>query len=124
MPDTSPMRPILFTITQRMGIVTLRDAVEWYKRVWLDTRPLGDLMGKELEYINTEWAEVCKQIAESQGVPAGILSYWLDSLASQEIALAKASQEEGESAQAYNNPERMPNDPLEPPGPQGSDYAG
>ena len=108
MVDTSPMRPILFTITQRMGIVTLRDAVEWYKRVYYETQPLGDLMGKELEYINQEWAAVCTELAETQGVPPGHLSYWLNELATGKINLAKAALEEGKVAMMGDGSRRSP----------------
>lgn len=99
MVDTSPMRPILFTITTRQGdIVTIRDAVEWYKKVYIETSPLGDLTGKELEYVNGEFAQVMIELAKLQGVPAGHLSYMVNQIATDEINLAKAAFDEGESA--------------------------
>ena len=101
MTNQAPLRPALFTITQRMGIVTLREAVEWYKRVYRETGPLGNLTGRETAYINEEWAELCKQVAESQGVPAGMLSYWLNELATNEIQLERTAQAEGIAAQEY-----------------------
>ncbi len=107
MVDTSPMRPVLFTITQRMGIVTLRQAVEWYKRVYEECAPLGDLTGRELAYVNEEWAELVKQLSEAQGVPSGHLSYWLNELATGEINLAKAAKEEGKAATDYGHTAEM-----------------
>lgn len=99
------MRPILFTLTERDEIVTLRDAVEWYKKVTRGAAPLGMLTGLETKYVNEQWAEVCKELAEVQAVPAGMLSYWLNELAINEIKLADTALEEGASAISYDVPQ-------------------
>lgn len=98
---TPPMRPILFSLTERGDIKTLRDAVEWYKTLVRNTEPLGDLTQWEQKYVQEEWSQLIKDLAEAQGIPAGALSYWLDGLATSEITLAKTAQEESEAAQAY-----------------------
>lgn len=98
---TPPMRPILFSLTERGEIKTLRDAVEWYKKVYKGTEPLGDLTKLELNYVNGQWGEVIKELSEAQGVPGGMLSYWLDELARTEVQLTRAAQDESEAAQQY-----------------------
>lgn len=98
---TPPMRPVLFTLTERAEIVTLRDAVNWYVRVYEGSGPLGMLTTMETRYVNEQWAEVCKELAEVQGVPAGMLSYWLNELAVNEIELARTATEEAAVATQY-----------------------
>lgn len=98
---TPPIRPILFTLTERDKIVTLRDAVEWYKKVVRGANPLGDLTAMEQKYVNGEWAQVIKELAEVQGVPSGMLSYWLNELSVNEIQLADTALEEATAAASY-----------------------
>ncbi len=98
---TPPLRPILHSITERGDILTLRDAVSWYKNVVKATEPLGDLTVLEQKYVNGEWAQLVKELAEAQGIPAGMLSYWLNELATNEITLARAAAEEAAAAMEY-----------------------
>jgi hypothetical protein len=95
------MRPILFSLTERGNIKTLRDAVDWYRKVYAGTEPLGMLTETETQYVNGEWAQVMKELAEEQGVPAGMLSYWLNELAVNEIQLARTALEEATVATEY-----------------------
>lgn len=96
-----PIRPILFTLTDRTEIDTLRAAVEWYKSVVHGAQPLGTLTAMETKYVNEQWAEVCKEIARAQGVPAGSVSYWLNELAVNELRLAETALDEAAAAVAY-----------------------
>ena len=87
---TPPVRPILYTITERDDIVTLRGAVDWYKHVANEASDrMGDLTGLEIKYVNGEWGRLIKELAAAQGVPVGMLSYWLNELATNEIAVER-----------------------------------
>ena len=92
----------MFTLTDRADVDTLRGAVEWYKAVYRGTEPLGDLTKLEQNYVNGEWAQLVRELAEVQGIPAGMLSYWLNELAVLELQLAKVAGEEAQAAQSYD----------------------
>ncbi len=98
---TPPIRPVLYSLTDRVDIATLRDGVEWYKRVVRGAEPLGMLTAIETRYVNEQWAEVCRDLAKVHGVPAGSLSYWLNELAVNELRLSETALEEGAAATAY-----------------------
>ncbi len=100
---TAPIRPLLFSLTDRKDITTLRDAVSWYKEVWRGTEPLGMLTARETQFVNEQWGVICRELADQQKVPAGMLSYWLDELAMNEIQLAETAEDESQAALEYGS---------------------
>jgi hypothetical protein len=100
---TPPIRPKIYTLTEfpkEPEEMTLRDALQWFKRCVLDgdldtARPL------EAKYLNERWAFLVGKVAEREGVPTGSLSYYLGELAQAEIDLAETAEIEASAAQMY-----------------------
>jgi len=84
--------------------MSLREAVEWYKRV--ARADIGTPTGTEVEYLNKRWGSLITEIATREGVPAGILSYMLNEIATQELKLLEVAKEETEVALAYGQPKQ------------------
>lgn len=98
---TSPIRTTIHTLVEfpkDPGDMTLREAAEWFKGCVRGAEPLGMLTALEHKYMNERYAELCKQLAVKQGVPAGMLSYFIGELAQTEIQLADTATEELEAA--------------------------
>lgn len=78
-----PIRPLWFVATKwdRTKAYTLRELIEWYKNV-LATPEMPT--GREVAYINSEWAALCSHFADQQGVPYGWVSYMVGELAKNE----------------------------------------
>ena len=83
---------------------TLRDAVEWYKN--FHRAGLGIPSQQELEYMNQRWGVLCEGMAEREGVPASMLSYMLNQIATTEIQLLEVAQEEAAAAKAYGESQK------------------
>ena len=101
---TPPIRPAIYVLVdfvKEPAEMTLREATEWFKQSVRGASPLGQLTAMEHNYMNQRWAELCKQLAVAQGIPAGMLSYFLGELAQTEIRLAETATLEATVAQAY-----------------------
>lgn len=64
--------------------MTLRNAVEYYKRVIVVSNSVGTLANTELQHINQTWNFLMKRMAEREGIPQGWLSYLVGELARSE----------------------------------------
>lgn len=76
--------------------MTIRDAIEWFKRAVRGTT--GELSAMEHRELNGRWAHLAEVIAKREGVPAGSLSYFMGELAQTEIRLADTVADEAEAA--------------------------
>jgi hypothetical protein len=83
------------------GEITLREATEWFKQFVRGSEPLGMLTNLEHKYANERWAVLIKAIADVQGIPSGMLSYFLGELAQTEMQLAATANAEAEAALMY-----------------------
>lgn len=101
----SPVRKVvhqLCKLEKDAGAMTLREAVEWYKKV--ARAAIGTPTGAEVEYLNKFWGSLITDIATREGIPAGFLSYVLDEIANQELRLLETVKEETEVALKYGQP--------------------
>ena len=73
----TPIRAVVYTATEPIENPTLRQLVEWSKGV-VDV--VDDPSPQELSYIQQAWAAMVSAKAESEGIPAGHLSYMLQEL--------------------------------------------
>lgn len=106
---TPPIRPTIHSLVdfpwdEPVGKITLRQAIEWFKRGVKGCEPLGMLTALEQKYMNERWAELCKLMAQVQGVPVGMLSYFLGEVAQAEIKLEDTALEESSAALQYEVP--------------------
>lgn len=95
---TPPIRPIVHTVT---GLFepeewTLREVVEWYKKVVRATKSLGTLTKLELKQVDTSWTELTNVIARRERIPSGWLAYMCGELAKSEMQAARLAQEANE----------------------------
>ena len=107
----TPVRPAVFTLCEwqkEAGKMTLREAVEWYKHV--ARADIGTPTGLEVEYLNKRWGALITEIAAREGVPAGLLSYMLNEIATQELKLMEVAKEETEVALSYGQPTQKEGD--------------
>lgn len=87
---TPPIRTDILVLTKfsgEPGDMTLRQMVDWFKRVIDGTEPLGMLTKLEHDYINEQYGLLCKEVAKAQGIPSGMLSYFVGELAQTELRL-------------------------------------
>jgi len=102
---TSPIRSTVHALVEfpwaEPGKITLREATEWFKSFVRGSEPLGMLTAMEHKYANERWALLVKEVATHQGIPAGMLSYFLGELAQAEIKLADTAADELAAAQEY-----------------------
>lgn len=84
--------------------MTLRQAIEWWKRaqgIMLHmVEEFGTLTAAESRYVNQRWAALCKAVAEREGVPAGALSYFMGELAGAELRALQSAREAAEALDA------------------------
>ncbi len=76
--------------------VTLRSAVEWYKKM----SRLEGTTQNERDYIDGRWVALVAQLADQHEVPVAWLSWALSALAEQELRLMSTATEEGTAALA------------------------
>lgn len=90
---TQPIRTLVFALTEfekEAEDMTLRDCLEWYKKIINKLDTIRDL---ESKYLNERWSFLCSAVGEREGVPTGSLSYFLGELAQAEINLGEAAEE-------------------------------
>ena len=105
---TSPIRTdyhVAVEFPKEPKTMTLREAVEWYKQVFHSLHPLGAPNALEMKLVNERWVELVKGVAEREGVPLGMLSYFLGELGNTEIQLAETVAEESAVAMSYSVPD-------------------
>lgn len=101
---TPPIRPAVHTLVDWEGepaTWTLRQAIDWFKKVVRGFEPLGDITQMEKNYVDKRWAVLCTELAKAQGVPAGMLSYFLGETAQAEIKLKDTADAEFQAAVSY-----------------------
>lgn len=64
---------------------TLRDVIEWYKKVVRIAEALGTATALEIKHIDQAWVAYCSAVAEREGIPTGALMAF-----TQELARAEA----------------------------------
>jgi len=98
-----PIRPAIHALVDfdDPRKMTLREATEWFKQCVRGAEPLGMLTALEHKYMNERWSVLCKALADEQGIPSGMLSYFLGELAQTEIRLGETAATELEAAKAY-----------------------
>lgn len=83
---SSPIRQFVFEVTDwQGGEMTLRQAIDWWKRCVVVGTQYGTLTPMESRYMAKRWAALCHDIAKREGVPEGSLSYYLSELAEAEL---------------------------------------
>ena len=55
------------------NLFTLREVVEWFKKVVAMTGRLGTPTEMEVRHIDKAWAVLIAEVAEREGVPSGFL---------------------------------------------------
>lgn len=85
------------------GQATLREGIEWFKQFVRGCEPLGMLTALEQKTADERWALLCGAIAETQGVPSGMLSYFMGEVAQAEMNLARTAEQELAAAQMYGS---------------------
>lgn len=101
---TPPIRPGIFELTRfdpEPEEMTIRQAVDWFKKVARGGEKFGVLTQLEQNHINGQYGVLCKELAKAQEVPAGMLSYFVGELAQTEMQLFDVAQEEALAAQSY-----------------------
>jgi hypothetical protein len=101
---TPPIRGTIHTLTEfpkEAAELTLREALEWWKRCIKHLQNDTPLTPLENKYLNERWAFLVNAVAEREGVPTGSLSYYLAELATAEIRLAEEAALEAEAATSY-----------------------
>jgi hypothetical protein len=73
--------------------MTLRQLVEYYKRVVRISAALGTPTDLEVKHITQAWIELCKMIAKREGVPAGFVNYFGTELARSEMRVLELAEE-------------------------------
>jgi len=71
--------------------MTLRDVVEWYKKVVAASKRLGTATSMEVKHVDQAWGHLMQKIAEREGVPQGFLAYLLTELARTEMRVLEES---------------------------------
>jgi len=107
---TPPIRPGIFEVTRfevEPEEMKLRDAVDWFKKVTRGSETYGVLTPLEQNHINGQYGVMCKGVAKTQGVPAGMLSYFVGELAQTELKLMDVATEEAAVAQAYTGQQTL-----------------
>jgi len=91
------VRTIVYTVSdygdKEPEEFTLRDAVEWFKKVG---REVPEANFAEQKYLNQRWAHMCTVIAKREGVPPGYMSYLLNELAVNELQMTNSAVVEAE----------------------------
>jgi hypothetical protein len=100
---TPPIRPALFALTayDDKKPWTMREIAEWWKTCVKGAEPLGQLTALETKHLNERWVYLVKLKAEQEGVPTGLLSYFIGELAQTEMQLAETAALEAEAALSY-----------------------
>lgn len=65
--------------------LTLRQAIDWWKRVSVAGTSLGTPTAMEVRHMNEQWTLLLETLAKKQGVPLGALSYFLSEIAVAEV---------------------------------------
>lgn len=94
-------RSDIYTLTELPpdpATMTMRECVEWHKRIVLSKQELGVLSPKDIEYIQSQWLVMTQAVAVREGVPQGIVAELVDRTALSEIKLLATALEEGEQA--------------------------
>ena len=81
---TPPIRPGIFELTRfehSPETMTLRQGVEWFKKVTRGSEQYGVLTPLEEKHVNGQFGVLATGMAETQKVPAGMLSYFIGELA-------------------------------------------
>lgn len=73
---------------------TLREAVEYYKKLVSAGAALGTPTEAEARYVDQAWGNLVAVIAEREGVPQGWLTYLISELARTETSAADLAEEE------------------------------
>ena len=76
--------------------MTLREAVEYYKKVIRVSAELGTLTGLELKHVDQAWGFLVGKLAGREGIPSGWLTYLLGELARSETRSAELALEASE----------------------------
>lgn len=97
------MQPVRGNIHVAAGLpenyesLTLRDAAEWWKnaqRLMQQTQEeFGPITKQEMKTVNQSWIELCSAIAKREGVPTGMISYFVGDLAQSEMRAAKLAED-------------------------------
>ena len=92
-----PIRNEIYTVTEfeheDAEDHTLRDAIEWYKKVLNTMRALGVPTKMETGYVNQRWVALIAGVAKRERIPAGALSYFLAELAKAEQSVVEIADE-------------------------------
>ena len=90
------VRGLVYTLTdfpKEAQTMTLRDAVEWFKKIGTN---ITEPNFAEVKYMNERWAHLCTELAKREGVPPGWMSYFLNELAVNEMQVASTAITEAE----------------------------
>lgn len=94
---TPPIRTLVHTLVEfpkEPEEMTLREVTEWYKRCVQVMQRQEMMSGLESKYINERWALLVAGVAKREGIPAGMLSYFLGELANTELQLVDTATRE------------------------------
>lgn len=96
-PPAHPQVLILAGLEKAPKEYTFREAVEWHKRAvrWF-LQEGRDALPQESAALQESWSHLISGIAERENIPAGFLSYALDLLAQNELAMAASAETEYE----------------------------
>lgn len=72
---------------------TLRDLIEWYKKVVRVADMLGTTRPMEIKYIDQAWIHYCSEVAKTQAVPTGALMVFTQELARAEMRALELAEE-------------------------------
>lgn len=75
----TPIRPIVYTVCEPIENPTLRQLVEWSKRVTAAVQD-KDPSTQELRFIQQAWGAMVDAKAAEEAIPSGFLSYMLQEL--------------------------------------------
>lgn len=91
----TPIRAIVYTVCEPVENPTLRQLVEWSKRV---VEAVGDDPSpQELKYIQQQWGEMVTDKAAKEQIPAGTLSYMLQEIQVSEQRLVEQALQDVQS---------------------------
>lgn len=89
----SPMRPELRAAAElNQDSYDMREAIDWFKRVYLAGKEYETLAENEMSHMNAQWAKVVEKTDRHYKLPHGPLGQFLSDVAIQELILETAEE--------------------------------